>query len=188
MKTRIPNMSFCFPAIFLEIFTLSLEWCFYGHFLGRYACDFVWNFPEVLGIEKFEHRLPRIQFSISKVVPVRSDILAVLQWFEKKKKLTKIPPGVCSQLTYLCINFCGILVGWNMSVVWSFGPNGIMVHLDFDAYFGFSDTLRNANMTGGSIHSWIKRGWDAEPVGETYLPESTSLALMPAGDRWICFM
>jgi len=69
-----------------------------------------------------------------------------------------MPPGVCSQLAYFRINRCGIFFGWNMSVVWTFWPNGIILHLDFDA------------------------------VGETYLPERTSLALMPAGDRSICFM
>ena len=52
-----------------------------------------------------------------------------------------MPPGVCSQLAYFRINRCGIFFGWNMSVVWSFWPNGIIFHLDFDAFIGLSDSI-----------------------------------------------
>ena len=52
-----------------------------------------------------------------------------------------MPPGVCSQFAYFRINRCGIFFGWNMSVVWTFWPNGIILHLDFDAFVGLSETL-----------------------------------------------
>ena len=46
--------------------------------------------------------------------------------------------------------------------------------------------LLSADLTKWSVDLWKGR-WTG-PVGETYLPERTSLALIPAGDRSICFM
>ena len=79
--------------------------------------------------------------------------------------LTKMPPGVCSQLAYFRINRCGIFFGWNMSVVWSFWPNGIIFHLDFDAFIGLSDSkaaISGLDRVRGSLEGTMNRScwWD----------------------------
>ena len=119
----------------------------YGSASSVWTCPLnsgqIWKYPEVLGIEKSVHLLLRIQFSIPKVEPIRSKNNIFIQKIPENKfrKLTKMPPGVCSQLAYFRINRCGIFFGWNMSVVWTFWPNGIILHLDFDAFVGLSETL-----------------------------------------------
>ena len=144
----MPNISFCFPAIFSSIFKKISHMWPYGSASSVWTCPLnsgqIWKYPEVLGIEKSVHLLLRIQFSIPKVEPIRSKNNIFIQKKipeNKFRKHTKMPPGVCSQFAYFRINRCGIFFGWNISVVWSFWPNGIILHLDFDAFVGLSETL-----------------------------------------------
>ena len=72
----MPNISFCFPAIFSSIFKKISHMWPYGSASSVWTCPLnsgqIWKYPEVLGIEKSVHLLLRIQFSIPKVEPIRS--------------------------------------------------------------------------------------------------------------------
>ena len=171
----------------------------YGSASSVWTCPLnsgqIWKYPEVLGIEKSVHLLLRIQFSIPKVEPIRSKNNIFIQK-NTGKQISETYQNATWCLFPICIfshqslwnflwmeHFCSVIIltKWDNSPFWFWC---------FCRFIGYSRPIGPWTPgLGKDDSSWtVRAGRCTDPVGETYLPERTSLALMPAGDRSICFM